>query len=148
MHNKSLRKESLHEPARLKQGLLVNGVRAENPRHDRLGAEVRYSRDKFTFKAELMRGSDADLHRLGYYAHVGYRMSGRIEPVLRVDFWDPDRRRETNASNVAERDYVTGFNYLLAEGHAKLQLNYVRKTFANGIAPSRNLITLGLQTSW
>lgn len=129
-------------------GAWGRGVRAENPRHDRLGAEVRYSRDKFTFKSEVMRGADADLKRIGYYAHVGYRATGRLEPVLRVDFWDPDRRRETNASNVSERDFVTGFNYLLAENHAKLQLNYVRKTFANGIVPSRNLITLGLQTSW
>jgi len=129
-------------------GAWGRGVRAENPRHDRLGAEVRYSRDKFTFKSEVMRGSDADLNRIGYYAHVGYRATGRIEPVFRVDFWDPDRRHESNASNVAERDFVTGFNYLLAENHAKLQLNYVRKTFPSGIVPSRNLVLFGLQTSW
>lgn len=137
------------------RGLQIGGsgawgrsIRSENPRHDRLGAEVRYSRDKFTFKSEVMRGSDAELNRIGYYAHVGYRVNGRLEPVFRVDFWDPDRRHETNAGNVAERDFVTGLNYLLAENHAKLQLNYIRKTFTNGLVPSRNLLLLGLQTSW
>jgi hypothetical protein len=109
---------------------------------------VRYSRDKFTFKSEVMRGADADLNRIGYYVHFGYRINGRLEPVFRVDSWDPDRRHESTAANVSERDFVAGFNYLLSENHAKLQLNYVRKTFAHGIVPSRNLMLLGLQTSW
>jgi phosphate-selective porin OprO/OprP len=129
-------------------GAWGRGVRSENPRHDRLGAEIRYSRDKFTFKSEVMRGADADFNRIGYYVHVGYKINPRLESIFRVDSWDPDRRHDSNASNVGERDYVMGLNYLMADNHAKFQLNYVRKTFANGIVPSRNLVLLGLQTSW
>jgi hypothetical protein len=61
---------------------------------------------------------------------------------------DPDRRLETNALNVTERDYIMGVNYYIHEDNVKLQFNYLRKTFENGISPSRNLFLVNLQTSW
>jgi phosphate-selective porin len=129
-------------------GAWGNGQRADRPRRDRLGAELLFTRDRFTFKSEVMGGTDANLHRLGYYTHFGYRIKPKLEAIFRFDSWDPDRRLETNASNVTERDYITGFNYFITENKVKLQFNYLRKTFANGIVPSRNLVLVNLQTSW
>ena len=129
-------------------GALSNSDRITNPRRDRAGGELLYTNKKFKFKTEVMGGVDGDLHRLGYYTHVGYKITPKFEAIFRVDGFDPDRRRETNAANVAELDYVGGFNYYVTEHNFKFQFNYIRKTFNNGILPSKNLFLANLQTSW
>jgi uncharacterized coiled-coil protein SlyX len=117
-------------------------------RRDRLGAEMVFAHSNFTFKSELMTGRDSDTHRLGYYAHIGYRVQPKLEAIFRYDTWDPDTRLETSSLNVTERDYLAGFNYFITENNVKFQFNYVRKTFAQNIASSRNLLLANLQTSW
>lgn len=117
-------------------------------RKDRLGGEIVYARDKFKFKSEVMGGVDGDIHRLGFYQHFGYRFTPKIEGIFRFDSWDPDRRRETSSANVTERDYIVGLNYYILENRLKFQINYYRKTFNNGLVPSRNLFLANLQTAW
>jgi phosphate-selective porin len=129
-------------------GLWGNGQRADRPRRDRLGGEFLFVRHGVTLKSEVMTGKDGDLHRLGYYGHLGYRFRPRVEGIFRFDSWDPDRRREFNAANVTERDFITGLNYYIKENQVKLQFNYLRKTFADHIVASRNLLLINLQTSW
>ena len=120
----------------------------DHPRRDRLGGDVLYVRGPFKFKTEVMTAKDADLHRLGYYTHLGYKITPRVEAIFRFDSYDPDRRHETSATDVTERDYVTGFNYFINEQKLKLQFNYLRKTFERGITPSGNLVLINLQTPW
>lgn len=129
-------------------GAWSNGRQGDRPRRDRLGAELLYRRDRFLAKSEVMTGEDGDLHRLGYYTLFGYRITPKVEGVFRFDSWDPDTRLETYPANVTERDYVVGVNYHVTESKLKLQLNYLRKTFANGILPARNLVLVNLQTAW
>jgi uncharacterized coiled-coil protein SlyX len=129
-------------------GALDNGRTIDRPRRNRLGAEVLLTRGPFKFKSEVMSGVDSDTHRLGYYAHFGYRIRPKLEPILRFDSFDPDTRLNTNSSNVIERDYITGFNYYIRENNLKLQFNYLRKTFGRGIVPSRNVVMINLQTAW
>jgi phosphate-selective porin len=129
-------------------GAWGNGSRADRPRRNRMGAEALFVRGPLMLKSELMTGKDASFSRLGYYTHAGYRIRPKVEAVFRLDYWDPDRRLDTNSANVAERDYVGGVNYYISENNLKLQLNYIRKTFTGGIAPSRNLLLANLQTSW
>ena len=50
--------------------------------------------------------------------------------------------------NVTERDYIVGLNYYILENRLKFQINYYRKTFNNGLVPSRNLFLANLQTAW
>lgn len=129
-------------------GAWSNSNAPKNPRRDRAGGELVYSNGRFKLKAEVMGAVDGDLHRLGYYTHFGYRATPKVELVFRVDGFDPDRRLETNSSNVRELDYVSGFNYYITENRFKFQFNYVRKTFNDGIKPSRNLFLANIQTSW
>lgn len=119
-----------------------------NPRRDRLGAEMVFDRKPFRFKSEFMSGVDGDVHRRGFYAHAGYRFVPKLEAIFRFDLFDPDIRRETNAANATERDFIAGFNYYFKDHNFKLQFNYLRKTFADGIVPSRNVFLANLQTSW
>jgi len=129
-------------------GAWSNADRLTNPKRDRLGAELGYTNSKFKFKTEVMGGIDGDTHRLGYYTHFGYKMTPKLEAIFRIDGFDPDRRRETNSSNVTEIDYVGGLNYYISEHNVKLQFNYIRKTFNNGIQSPKNLFSANLQTAW
>lgn len=129
-------------------GAWSNFERLSNTRRDRLGGEFLYANKKVRIKTEVMGAADGDFRRLGFYSHVGYRITPKLEAIFRVDGFDPDRRRETNALNVFELDYVTGFNYNFSQNNFKFQLNYVRKTFNNGILPSRNLFLANIQTAW
>ena len=55
---------------------------------------------------------------------------------------------ESTPASVTERDYIAGVSYFVAGRHAKLQFNYVRKTFQNDIVISFNQAVLRLQASW
>lgn len=129
-------------------GAWSNGNRTTNPGRDRLGGELLYANKKFKFKAEVMGGVDGDFHRLGYYTHFGYKITPKLEAIFRIDGFDPDRRRETNSSNVTELDYVSGINYYIKEHNVKFQFNYIRKTFNSGIQSPKNLFLANLQTAW
>lgn len=129
-------------------GAWGDGQRPDRPRHDRAGGEVLFDRSGFRFKSELMTITDGDTHRLGYYAHLGYRITPKLEPIFRFDSFDPNTGLETGLANVTERDYIAGFNYYINENRLKLQMNYLRRTFESGILPSRNLVLVNLQTSW
>jgi len=129
-------------------GVWGNGSGPARPRRDRVGAELLFKRDAWTIKSEFMSGTDSDLHRRGYYGHVGYRVAPRIETVFRIDTWDPDTRLQTSSTNTRERDFIAGINYYLTENNLKFQANYLRKTFAQQLTPSRNLFLVNLQASW
>ncbi len=104
-------------------------------------------RGPLMFKSEVMGSHDGAISRLGYYAHAGYRINDRWEAIFRFDSWDPDTRSNGTAASALERDYVVGLNWFIEENHAKLQVNYIRKTFV-GPLNSRNLLLVNLQTSW
>ena len=118
-----------------------------DPRRNRLGGELMLRPGKLTFITEVMGGLDGAIRRIGGYSHLAYRF-GRWEPISRFDFFDPDTAVENSSATVAERDYIAGLNYYLREHHAKLQFNYLRKTFNGQLAPARNLVLVNLQTMW
>ena len=118
------------------------------PRRDRLGAEIMYTRGPLALKSEWMEGKDGEVLRQGYYAHIGYKIRGRIEPIFRLDAFDPDVSKDTSKSDVLERDYLAGFNYYITEHNWKVQLNYGRKTFARDLVSGQNVVLMNLQTSW
>ena len=128
------------------------GSRPDRPRRDRLGAELLLSHRGFTLQSEWMEGKESNILRQGYYALARFRPSGkwsRIEPVFRLDVFDPDVRHESMTPNtVPERDYIAGVNWYFPDTHLKLQSDYVRKTFEKNIAPSRDMLFVTLQTSW
>ncbi|HEY6046080.1 MAG TPA: porin [Pyrinomonadaceae bacterium] len=129
-------------------GVWGDGQRFDRPRRDRLGAEGLFVRGPLTLKGEMMTGSDGTLHRRGYYGHFVYQFRPRFQGVFRVDTWDPDISKDTTPASALERDYVAGFNYFIRERYFKLQFNFIRKTFANHMLPSRNVVLVNLQTWW
>ena len=129
-------------------GAFGSGPRSDANRRDRLGGELVYDWGKLRIKGEFMTGVDGDVHRQGHYAHFGYRFHRKFEGIFRYDVFDPDVRKETTAASETERDYIAGLNYYIRNNNFKLQFNYIRKTFAAYISPSRNVFLVNLQTSW
>ena len=129
-------------------GLWARNSGIINPQHQRLGFESLYQHNKLRLKSEFMMGIDGDVHRRGYYAHIGYHFAPKFEGVFRYDTFEPDIRRDDTAATVAERDFITGFNYYVKENNFKIQFNYTRKTFANSVTPSRDLFIVNMQTAW
>ena len=120
----------------------------DRPRRDRAGAEIQLLRGPFTARSELMTGHDGAIRRRGAYGHVGYRFTPKLEGVLRIDSWDPDTGSEGTPSTVGERDYVAGMNLFLSRHNLKLQANYLRKTFRDGVVPARDVFLVNTQTFW
>ncbi len=118
------------------------------PRRDRSGAELLFVRDGLTLRGELVTGKDDAIERRGYYGLAAWKLRPDLEAVARFDTWDPHTGKDTDAGSVEERDYVAGINYYLDGNKAKLQLNYMSKTFANSVVQDRHLILVNLQTSW
>ena len=120
----------------------------EAARQDRTGYDVEYGSPRVTLRAEWMAGLDGVVPRRGFYAHGAYRAWPKVEVMMRFDSFDPDTRSDAAPAIVRERDVAGGVNYLISGQAVKWQLDIVRKTFRDGIAPSRTLGLANLQVSW
>jgi hypothetical protein len=107
----------------------------------RLGADVSFVRPRMTLRSELLSGSDGAIDRIGYYGLAAYRPHPKFEAVVRYDDWDA-------GTAPREQDYVGGVSYLIDARYTKLQLNFVRKTFAGDATSSQNLLMINAQAAW
>jgi hypothetical protein len=114
----------------------------------RVGVDAQYLRGRLLLQGELVGGRDGTLTRRGYYATVAFKIRPTAEVVARFDTWDPDTLADTVTADVAERDYIAGFNYYLSGNNLKWQAEYLRKTYAHGISPGRHVFLTNMQVSW
>ncbi|MDQ3814451.1 MAG: OprO/OprP family phosphate-selective porin [Armatimonadota bacterium] len=103
-----------------------------------------YKKDKWTFQAEFLDGKNQLLAAApgvvrdvqGYYAHVGYAFTPKIEGTLRYDFFDFDRNLVSAAGasgDTSVRDLILGINYYLKGHNAKIQANLVKRNGGTGL---------------
>lgn len=121
---------------------------ARNPRRARYGADARFAQGPWVLKTEVIAGRDDELRRFGYYGLAALQIQPSFQVVARFDSWDPDTRTETSEFDAAERNVTAGISYLLKGSTVKLQANYVRQWFAEGLVPSQNLLRVNIQTAW
>ena len=57
----------------------------------------------------------------GFYSTLAYRVTPKLQFLLRYDEFDPNK----NVSNNKKREYVAGLNYFIKGQALKLVLNYV-----------------------
>jgi Phosphate-selective porin len=112
------------------------------------GVEAKLVAGPLMLKSEYMSGRDGQRRGAGWYGHVGYSLTPNLTVIARRDVFDPDLDRETTLADALERDWIGGFTYDLARYDARLQMNYLAKSFAPGIASSRGLLLTNLQVSW
>ena len=77
--------------------------------------------------------------RQGWYVTLGYRITKKLEAILRYDEFDPDKK----ISNNNKREYTAGINYYIKGQALKLILNYVY--CQNSSAPDSHRIIIGSQ---
>lgn len=112
------------------------------------GVEAKLTAGPVLVKSEYMAGRDGARRGEGWYAHLGYSPTARLNLILRHDVFDPDLGAETSLLDARERDWVTGFTYDLPAINVRLQMNYLRKMVPTAIAPARNLLLTNLQAAW
>jgi hypothetical protein len=114
----------------------------------RAGAEARLVAGPVLVKTEFMSGRDGDRRGAGWYAHVGYSPTTRLNLIVRQDVFDPDLDAESTVLDARERDWVAGFTYDVPAFNVRFQMNYLRKLLSPSIAPGRNLLLTNLQAAW
>jgi hypothetical protein len=114
----------------------------------RAGGEARLAAGPVLVKTEYMMGRDGTRRGAGWYAHLGYSPTTRLNLIVRQDVFDPNLDAESSLLDASERDWITGFTYDLPALNLRLQMNYLRKLFPEAIAPSRNLVLTNLQAAW
>ncbi|MBI3204824.1 MAG: hypothetical protein HYZ29_25030 [Myxococcales bacterium] len=119
---------------------------------DRVEGDLRVEAANALLQAEYIRAWDmpaTDGTRIpghGFYAALGYTFFGRIQPVARVGYLDPN----TDESSTAKEDetwvYEGGLNYFISKHEAKLQASY--SVFDYELAKTRHELTLAAQVSF
>lgn len=69
----------------------------------------------------------------GYYGTLAYRITPRLQALVRYDKFDPDLDKGNNVKT----EYTAGINYFIKGQALKLMLNYVYYTVENGTFGSR-----------
>lgn len=100
-----------------------------------------YKRLKATFEYAAADGSNGSTgftsnQSEGFYGTLAYRVTPRIQAVLRYDHFDPNK----NKANDIRREYTAGLNYFVKGQALKLMLNYVLYSVENGTYGSRIMV--------
>lgn len=149
--------------------ILGTGATAvNNPRIDRdiFNAFAAYKKDKLTLIAEYLTGDAQDIFTTstsgtpavslttaqtrdisGYYAHIGYLLSPKVEATFRYDQFksggigSPSNTAAQNArlGDSTVRDITLGLNYYIKGNNAKIQTNLVRRNSDGGSSLSSAL---------
>lgn len=104
------------------------------------GAHLVYEKNRFKAQAEYATadGSNGSTgfttnSSEGYYGTLSYRITPRLQALIRYDQFDPDKIK----MNDRRTEYTAGLNYFV-KGHAlKLMLNYTYYTVENGTYGTR-----------
>lgn len=72
----------------------------------------------------------------GFYGNIAYRITPRLQAVVRYDQFDPNKDR----ANDRRTEYTAGLNYFVKGQALKLMLNYVYYTVENGQYGSRIMV--------
>lgn len=97
-----------------------------------------YKRLKASFEYASADGSNGSTgftknQSEGYYGTLAYRVSPRIQALVRYDQFDPNKSK----ANDIRTEYTAGLNYFVKGQALKLMLNYVYYTVENGAFGSR-----------
>lgn len=94
-----------------------------NFRRIRSGGGVKYDDGRWLVRSEYIRGKTGGLHSEGAYAVAGYSIGGKVQPVLKYDYF----QRDLTDMNTRWNYYTAGINYIPVK-YCKLQLNYSYRT--------------------
>ncbi len=106
------------------KGQWYAGETSPHVRRDRFGFGLRYVDDRFLMRTEYLKGFTGNLESEGYYAVFGYQLTGKLQSVVRYDYFQQD----VLLSETRQIDYLAGLNYKVADW-LRFQANYTWRTF-------------------
>jgi phosphate-selective porin OprO/OprP len=89
---------------------------------NRYGFDGRYVIGALSLTGEYVHGTDAAVHRDGWYAQAGYFVLPKLQLVAKYDTYDPNKVITTDRSTI----YIGGFNYVF-NSWTKLAVDYLDK---------------------
>jgi len=89
---------------------------------NRYGFDGRYVTGPFSVTAEYLHGTDASVHRDGWYAQAGYFVIPQVQLVAKYDTYDPTKTVTTDRSTI----YNGGVNFVFNKW-TKLAVDYLYK---------------------
>ena len=66
-------------------------------------------------------GYSVDKHATGFYSTLAYRLTPKLQAMIRYDEFDPNK----DIANNRKKEYVAGINYFIKGQALKLMMNYV-----------------------
>lgn len=114
---------------------------------NRFSAGIMYGGHGWIARGEYVSGEETGTLRRGGYGLLAYRVLPRLELAGRFDVWNPNARNGSG-NGKGETDYVGGFTYFVDDHLAKVQVNYMRKTFDDSAVSARNVFIINAQAAW
>ena len=84
-------------------------------------------------------GYSVDTKASGFYSTLAYRVTPKLQALIRYDQFDPNN----NVANNNRKEYVAGINYFIKGQAVKLMLNYIYCD--NDAAKNSHRLVLGTQ---
>lgn len=131
----------------LYQGEDIPAATAKEPNpvtqaRNRYGFDARYVTGPFSVTAEYLHGTDASIHRDGWYGQVGYYVIPKLQLVAKYDTYDPSKIITSDRSTI----YSGGVNYIF-NSWTKLAVDYLYK-HEETVQIKNNIIEAQLQIAF
>jgi len=110
---------------------------------NRYGFDGRYVTGPFSVTAEYLHGTDASVHRDGWYAQAGYFVLPQVQLVAKYDTYDPTKTVTTDRSTI----YNGGVNFVFNKW-TKLAVDYLYKHEETTTQIKNNVIEAQLQIAF
>jgi phosphate-selective porin OprO/OprP len=109
---------------------------------NRYGIDGRYVTGPLSITAEYAHGTDAAIHRDGWYAQAGYFVLPKLQLLAKYDTYDPNKVIKTDRSTI----YAGGINYVFNKW-TKLSVDYLDKR-EEAIQIKNNILEVQLQIAF
>ena len=119
---------------------------------DRVEGDLRIEAANALLQAEYIRAWDmpaTDADRIpghGFYAAAGYTFFGRLQPIGRVGYVDPNTDQSSTAKEDETWVYEGGLNYFISKHEAKLHASY--SVYDYDLAKTRHELIVAAQVSF
>src|ERR1700761_2365136 len=110
---------------------------------NRYGFDARYATGPFSVTTEYLHGTDASVHKDGWYAQAGYFVIPQIQLVAKYDTYDPNKVITTDRSNI----YYGGVNFVFNKW-TRLAVDYLYKREETATQVKNNILEAQLQIAF
>jgi phosphate-selective porin OprO/OprP len=122
---------------------IATGKTATTARN-RYGFDGRYVLGALSLTAEYIHGTDAAIHKEGWFAQAGYFVIPKtLQLVAKYDTYDPNQVLKTDRSTI----YYGGFNYVF-NAWTKLAVDYLYRREETATQVKNNIIEAQLQIAF